>query len=220
MIAVPFLHLKKELYNEFIKNQGVPADKVQESALRLEFDIIDGKANYQLDINSQAGVSSNTENKLNPNDLFAFCGLQFGFMKYNPTLKNESLSPVIHFVNETHLGYTDPVKARALEAMYNGFMNLKDGTTVKLDKYPMRNFREVSENQQSAATNRSSANGIYSGLALITPTFVIGKDQCTITIDAPTPAAGIVWAHDVADTKTKGVVFLHGYVLKGQNLKR
>ena len=219
MIAIPFLNLKKELYNEF-KNKGIPADKIQESILRLEFDIVNGKANYQLDINSNASPSSRTEIKLNQNDLFAFCAMQLGLIRYNPSLQNEALAPVQHFVNETHLGYTVPADAQQLEAIYNGTLNLKDGTTVKLDKYPTRNFREVSMTQQTSAANKSSMNGVYTGLALITPTFVIGKDQCTVSLDFPTPAAGINWAHTAADTRVKGVLFLHGYILKSQNINK
>jgi hypothetical protein len=218
MIAVPFLNLKQALYNEFV-NKGINKNDIQESSLRLEFQIEDGKANYKLDTNAING-SSRTEVKLNPNDLFAFCGMQLGLIKFNPSLKNEALSPVQSYVNETFMGYTVPADAQKLEAIYNGTLSIKDGTTVKLDKYPTRNFREVSVTPQSTAANKSSMNGIYTGLALITPTFVIGKDQTEISLDFPTPAAGITWAHTVADTAVKGVLYLHGYILKSQNVKR
>jgi hypothetical protein len=218
MIAIPFQNLKQSLYKQFIE-KGISPDNIQESSLRLEFQIEDGKANYKLDTNAVNG-SSRTEVKLNPNDLFAFCGMQFGLIKFNPSLKNEALAPVQHYVNETYLAYTVPADAQKLEAIYNGTLSIKDGTTVKLDKYPTRNFREVSVTPQSTIANKSSMNGIYTGLALITPTFVIGKDQTEISFDFPTPAAGITWAHTVADTAVKGVLYLHGYVLKSQNIKR
>ncbi len=207
------IEIKKfaELSKEF------PNAVVSYSHLRIENKIANNKSVYQFPILTQ-GNESTTEVKLDKNDTFHATKMSLGIIERNTTNLDEGLKVVQTYPNNSFFTASGGVFVIAhLETLYNGFIDIKKGTTVIVEKLDTRNFRYVSDTQQSSATTKSSHQRDSGFLDLIPNVSLPGKQQVAITGSFPV-AATCKWEHDVAATENRMVMIIRGFLVKGASI--
>jgi hypothetical protein len=130
---------------------------------------------------------------------------------------NEGAQPLQQYPNQTYFTTGTAWVKTDLETVYNGKLAIKRGSTVILESFSTRNFREVADTQQSAAGNYSSSS-VDSGMVQLVPAFDLpGREQVSIQATFPT-FTGILWQHDLANTENRIALVLQGFLVKGANI--
>lgn len=206
-----------------IKSAGFGGDvHPEESKLRYELPIVDGKSQYIFDL-KQENVDGVVCHSLNRNDVFVPNRWGVFVSLTNDTTHVEHLYPYIPVAatgaKSVHaFGFlTD-----ALECLYTGFLSWSVGTTVALSAYPMEKFKTVPQVQGAFVLDSSDAavnEGIQSEwkiddfMQLIIPRYTIaGTRDHKITINIP--AAGMQFPVTSGYT-AKLVLMMDGFLVKG-----
>lgn len=188
------------------------------SFLRMEEVLQNGKNLFQFKV-LNVGNESSTEVKLDKADSFFVTKLSLFLTKRDKVLQDEVIQPLQTYPNETFFAPVANVFVPShMEAIYNAKLNIKKNSSVVLEKYPTKSFRDVPTTQQTSASNKSEINS-SSAKELLNPTFSIsGGQQVEISLDVPS-FANMKWAADPAtNLEHRMVMMLEGFLVKGVNV--
>ena len=196
--------------------QTYPQSVISPSHLRIENKIVNAKQAYDFPV-LMTGSEVSTEVKLDKNDLFRVTRMSMFVYQRNVALADEGIQPLQTYPNASYFTTGTAWVKSHLETLYNGRLTIKRGTTVILENFNTRNFREVSITQQTGATNASSQN-LDAGTVQLVPAFNLpGREQVSIQGLFPT-FSGILWASDAAGLENRVVMMLQGFLVKGANI--
>lgn len=208
---------------DMIKSAGFSADvHPEESKIRLEQAITDGKSQYIFNI-KQTDVDGVVEHSLDRNDVFVPNRLGvFVAIKNNTTgverlysyiPENDGVNPSVHAA-----GFT----TGAANTIYSGYMQWLVDNVVMLSSYPMEKFHKIPRQQgafvldsQDAAVNEGiqSEWAIDKAMELLIPRYTIaGTRDHKITLNFP--AANLQFPVTSGYT-AKLVLMLDGFLVKG-----
>ena len=195
----------------------------EESKLRVELPLLDGKGQYIFDIKN-AIVDGVVNQHLDRNDVFVpnkwsvlvalkhkTTGVERLFT-YIP--ENDGVHPSVHAA-----GFT----TGAANTIYSGFLAWNVDNTVMLSTYPMEKFHKIPRQQGAFVLDSNDAavaEGIQSewsldkALELIMPRYTIaGTRDHKITVTFP--AAGLQFPLSSADYEASLVLYMDGFLVKG-----
>jgi len=182
--------------------------------IRIEQAVTNGKTKYSFLITRDSNSDTVTEQKLDRNDKFLACSMGLFLMKRLSTklggevlytFPNTKTLTEFADISTTFLG-------KDLECFYNGFITIKVGQTIYLEKFATQQFREVPITQQSDATTQNSKT-TNSGMVDLTPQVLLNGDlKTSIDLEAPVDA-GALLAHTTASTKNYLVIMSYGFLI-------
>jgi len=187
--------------------------------LRIEQVLTNDKSRYTFNF-KQDNSDSRTESKLDKNDKFCVTGLALLLLRENTNqVGGQALQS---FPNaQVFVAVANEFVPADLEAIYNGFLSLKTGSQINIDKLPALGFRKVPRTQAQALAGGFVYNEfnlddvLYVGAEDIT--LDGGKTQ-TFEFELPTFANMKIasGATNLAlGINHKLVLFATGYILKG-----
>ena len=116
--------------------------------LRIEQALANGKTNYLFDI-KQNGAEVSTETKLDRNDVFVVHSLAIFLSAQNSTTIGKE--PLQTYPNKVAFGSTTGFNYKDLECVYNGYLSLKIGQKINIERMPLIHFRKIPTTQEIAA---------------------------------------------------------------------
>jgi hypothetical protein len=190
------------------KGKGMPSP----SYLRIEVPLINTSGNYAFDIKKN-GNEKATEVKLDRNDLFVCTRLAFYLLKEDST--KIGLARLQTYPNATYFGTLSGFTVAHLETIYNGYMQLKTGQRVNIEKLSMQEFKFVQTSQESASNSITNSEWniseyTYRGAEDI---YLHGTKSHELTVNFPT-YSGMQIQTTTANTVTKLVFHPYGFLLK------
>lgn len=211
--------------------RAYPGKQVSESSVRLDAEIIN-TSRLTWEINSDAAAGTNTktasERRLQRNDIFIATGLRFGIKKVVSDAHAQALVytyPNSEVFASDNTGNTF-VNAD-LEALWNSFIQVKNGSTVNIEALPTQQCRWSPENAKgtiNAAAVVSSTITTYKVaddprpsrvgyIDLSTYLMFRGVDQNEISLTIPNGAA-LKIQHVATSTKNFAVLEFEGFLVK------
>jgi hypothetical protein len=220
----------------FSRNQAVFNEKAAQYAksgvittpgyLRLE-SLAPNAATSVFNFNTldTSGTKTATERRLKLSDTFTITDIAFylgaGAATGNAPTAAEYASQTLHtFPNPNVTSFSAVGKAALLEAIYNGFLQLRIDTTTFLDSIPMRQFYRVGTSQQgvgsSAVSNvavaRDEWNMSMYGKNQLLPTIELnGQSNIEFSVNLPNATN----CSATAATFTNCVLILQGFLNQG-----
>jgi hypothetical protein len=182
--------------------------------IRIEQAIANGRTKYSFQITKDTNSDTVTEQKLDRNDKFLATSIGLFLMK---RLSTKTGNEVLYsFPNTKTLTEFADVSTtflgKDLETFFNGFLSIKVGQTIYLEKFPTKKFREVGVTQQSDATTQNSSTG-DSGFVDLTPQLLLDGDRKTdITLEAPVHSTSLP-ANTTASTTNYLVFMAFGFLI-------
>jgi len=125
------------------------------SFLRVDQVLANNKSRYKFDIKA-ASTDAAPELRLDRNDLFVATHIGIFLVAQDRNKKGREV--LQSYPNQVIFPAAAGFDPEDLEAIYNGFLTMKVGSTVNIESLSMQNFRKVPQTQQSASTNRSQWN--------------------------------------------------------------
>lgn len=199
------------------------------SFLRIEQTLNSTNGSYNFNLKVDSGTIA-TENKLDRNDIFVTEGIMLGISAQTPATQGKEViqtypnSVVFAAANVTGLVAAD------LEAIYNGYLKLKIGSKVNIEKLPLLHFRRVPVTQQAsvvAATAAIPSSGFANsefGMETLsykpgTLIYLRGTDNIELNVTFPTYAGMSIqntgYPASLTVIQTKLVMLLYGYLIVG-----
>lgn len=195
----------------------------EESKIRLEQKIQDGKGQYIFNLKDNMNVDNvetcalDRNDVMVPNSIGVFIGLR------NTTTKEEVLFPYVPIADGTtpsvhKAGFTNP----SLKKMYDGFLAWNMDTSVLLSRYPMEKFLHIPQVQGAFVLNSSdtavnegiqSEWGLDQYMSLLMPRYTIAgtrDHKITINFNAATLTFPVT-----AGYEANIVLMLDGFLIKG-----
>ena len=201
-------------YNQLRKDNGSAV--ISYSHLRIENKILNNKSTYPFQILPVGGEIS-TEVKLDKNDTFYATKMGLFVYERSTATSDEGRKVLQTYPNNSFFTAGTAFVIADLETLYNGYIDIKKGTTVIVEKLDTRNFREVSMTQQSSATTKSSQRRDSGFIDMFPVVALPGKEQVTITGSFPVYSA-CNWQSDATTTETRMALIIRGYLVKGGSL--
>ena len=203
----------RQIFNALVKKYG--KDMVPSPGfLRVEQILSNNKGSYRFPIDTNSGQSQ-TELKLDRNDLFVVTDLAFYLLKEVSAMPG--LNVLQTYPNETEFAAVVGPPAFTpghLEAIYNGRFSLKIATKVNIEAMSMHAFRYVPETQQSGATNKSEYSLDKAAYPLGSILYLKGNMDIEVKVEFNT-FAGIAIEAVTAGQAHKIVFHPYGYLIKG-----
>lgn len=208
---------------DMIKAAGFGSDiHPEESKIRLEQPILNGKGQYIFDLKSDA-VDNVVTHSLDRNDVFVPNSIGVLISLVNNTTGVETLYPYAPVVADgkpsVHAaGFVD----EQVEALYAGYLSWRIDNTVALSAYPMEKFRHVPQVQGAFVLNSSdeavnegikSEWGLDEALTLLMPRYTIAGTR-DHKMEVNFNAAGLTFGVTEGYT-AKLVLFMDGFLVKG-----
>jgi len=204
------------IYDQLLKQfQGLSSQLITMSYLRSELLVSNTNPIYKFNLLSENASPRATENRLDKNDVFIATHLGF-YLVQNPITAVtgvEQLSGISQtYNNPTALNGSGSVPD--LAAFWNGFWQMKVGSTVFFDAFPNQLTWMAPDTQQSNATTRSSRS-FADGAAIIEPLPVFsGSGSNDVTLTIPIWAGFTGAASDQAVSKIYAVFNPFGFLIK------
>lgn len=194
----------------------------EESKIRLEQDIVDGKGQYIFNLKKE-DVDGVVEFSLNRNDVFVPNRWGVFVSLVEVATGVEHLYPYIPVApTGTASIHRFGFLTDALESLYSGFLSWNVGTTVALSNYPMEKFKKVPQVQGAFVLdgdNNVVNEGIQSEfniddmMTLIVPRYTIcGTRDHSITVNFPAANKNFPVT---SGYKAKLVLMMDGFLVKG-----
>lgn len=209
---------------DMIKSAGV-SGKIypEESKIRLEQKILDGKSQYIFNIKDNMSVdnvetfSLDRNDVMVPNSLGVFIGIR------NTTTKEEVLYPYAPIADGTNpsvhkAGFTNP----SIKRLWDGFLSWNVDTSVLLSRYPMEKFLHIPQVQGAFVLNSSNQavnEGIQSEfnidqyMSLLMPRYIIAgtrDHKITVNFNAATLTFPVTEGYEAYL-----VLMIDGFLVKG-----
>lgn len=213
---VGFAGRQRSIFKSLEKKYG--EGNVSQSYLRVEATLNITKLQYKFSFNRVANTDIATENKLDTNDIFI--ASEMGLF-----LSNQLSTAIGQEVLNT---YPDPLiftgnsaaDAAALESVYSGNLEMKQGSTVWIPKFPNLWFRQVTNKQSNAAI--SSVTGAFKNefdlrkhlIELGGNIKIVGSDNTEVTVNVNT--LGSTAFAPGTNYSYKMVLILTGYKITAQ----
>lgn len=195
----------------------------EESKIRLEQKILDGKGQYIFNIKDNMSVDNvetfalDRNDVMVPNSIGIFLGIR------NTTTKEEVLYPYAPINDGTNpsihkAGFTNP----SIKKMYDGFLSWNVDTSVLLSRYPMEKFLHIPQVQGAFVLDSSNTainEGIQSEwtldqcLSLLMPRYIIAgtrDHKITVNFNAATLTFPVT-----AGYEAYMVLMIDGFLVKG-----
>jgi len=181
---------------------------ISPAKLRASVDLSNSESTYVFPMLEDGGqtVALKTEQRLNKNDVFFMTAIGFAIVE------DLEAKPGIA-VPQTYPNPFIFTQAADLEAVYNGILTYKVGTTEYITTLDLQRFRDVPETQQTAATNRNQNNGLAGVIPLASHYKIRGTDQVEFSAKLPV-YNGIVLESVAVGTKTRMILTPIGFLIK------
>lgn len=211
---------------EFLKSTAPKGSIIEPSMLRVEQKLQNSRSMYQFDIlQGNSGSTTSTEIKLDKNDVFFCWGVgvflaAFETAKRSKAVLNTFPNPVIFGAAP---GSGTP-QVEDLEAIYNGSLTVKLGTTQFISALPTRNFRYVPETQQNTHISvapganliQFNQNKPFDGQYEIERLRFSGLDQIDIRVELnPYTSGSFNFEAATAGFENHMVFVAQGFLIKG-----
>ncbi len=186
--------------------------------LRVEQMLSNTSGKYTFDIKKN-GNETNTEVKLDRNDLFVVTDI--GVYLSGVTVTTKGIEVLQTYPNSVVFTAMTGTTVSHLEAIYNGYLQLKIGQKVNIERLSMLNFRHVPITQQATGASNvpGFANSQYSVEAHTykpgSLLYLHGTSNIEITIQFPTIASMAIQATTVTTNYNNLVFVPYGYLLSG-----
>jgi hypothetical protein len=192
---------------------GIPADKVQPSKLRVAMLVDASKSSYEFNIKKDQGTSLIHDRKLDINDSFVATDLGMMLLGEDPAKPGTGLLQT--FPNNTvFAAETSNVTPLHLNIFYNGGYKIKVGDTVYAEHIPTEDMLCVRTTQQSASSNFSE-RFLKDGTVPLTPDITLGgSSKNEITLNVPT-FSGLQLQYVTAATRIYVVFVAYGFLITG-----
>lgn len=172
---------------------------LSQSYLRLEQPLVNTTTLFKFPIlNNQTSTQPirPTEVRLNQQDAFMCNNIQI-------YIALASSAAAVNFVPKTYPNPVTFAAAAQLYTFYNGFLKITINKSVIVPNYPMTNFLQIPQTQETAATNSPGSQFDPTISSLWEPTInFIGTKQSDISVEVPALFA--------PDANTYGIIILQG----------
>ena len=210
---------------DLIKSAGFAGNvHPEESKIRLEEVIVDGKSTYTFDLKKDKSLLTAAEQSLNRNDVFVpnYMGVMIALV--NNTTGEETLYTYAPVADPNDAGSVHKVGflTSAIRKIYAGFLGWNVDNTVMLSAYPLEKCEYIPQVQGATILNSQDQPvilGIQSefemekALPLLVPRYTIaGTRDHKITVQFD--AAGLQFPVTTGYT-AKLVLYLDGFLVKG-----
>lgn len=193
----------------------------EESKIRLEQPIVDGKGQYIFNIKDQ-NVDGIVQHNLERNDVFVPNQLGVFVAIKNTTTGVERLYSYIPVVGSTPSVHAAGFTTDAANVIYSGYLQWLLDNVVMLSSYPMEKFHKIPRQQgafvldsQDAAVNEGiqSEWSLDKAMELLIPRYTIaGTRDHKISINFP---ASTLTFPTTAGYEAKLVLMMDGFLVKG-----
>jgi hypothetical protein len=192
---------------------GISADKVQPSKLRVAMLADASKSTYEFNIKKDQGTSLIHDRKLDINDSFVVADLGVMLLGEDPTKPGIGL--LQSYPNNTvFAAEASNVTPAHLNIFYNGGYRVKVGDTVYAEHIATENMLCVRTTQQSASGNFSERFG-KDGTVPLNPDITLnGSAKNEITLNVPT-FSGLQIQYVTAATRIYVVFVAYGFLISG-----
>jgi len=192
---------------------------VQPTELRLERTLKNNISEYVFPVLTGDATILECENRLNPNDQMIVLEAGYGIYERNSSLADAAIKLIEKYPNvNAFTAGTTFVKAH-LKRAWNGYLSVRRGTDLSLEKMPLRAFYEAGVTQQASATTFSSESTESAGKRQIMPRLVLRGGQQVEIKASYDSFATCLWEQDAANLNIQVVLTLGGFIVKGQDGK-